>query len=133
MEAVTPEPGSLQAVAQGCTCSTTLNRHGKGTLHGQPRFYYDRKCPVHKIEVEQRAQKAGEIIPPRHDDKTSQPAAEPAIVFADQLYPGDWRVEWIDDDGNVEVAIFAGPRAHERAIRYADRQYGLFKEGSLDP
>ena len=133
MEAVTPEPGNLQAVAQGGTCSTTLTRHGKGTLHGQPRFYYDRKCLVHKIEVEQRAQKAGEIIPPRHDDKTSQPTAEPAIVFADQLYPGDWRVEWIDDDGNVEVAIFAGPRAHERAIRYADRQYGLFEEVNCTP
>jgi len=41
-------PGSPEAVAQGCSCSTTLNRHGQGTLHGQPRFYYDRKCPVHR-------------------------------------------------------------------------------------
>jgi hypothetical protein len=28
--------------------------------------------------------------------KTTQPAREPAIVFADHLYPGDWRVEWIN-------------------------------------
>ena len=65
MEAVTPEPGSLQAVAQGCTCSTTLNRHGKGTLHGQPRFYYDRKCPVHRIEVAKVEKEAGAIVPKR--------------------------------------------------------------------
>jgi len=56
--------------------------------------------------------------------KKHQPAAEPAIVFADRLYPGDWR---------VEVAIFVGPKARERAIRYADRQYGLFEEVGLDP
>jgi hypothetical protein len=65
--------------------------------------------------------------------KTIQPAAEPAIVFADRLYPGDWRVEWIDDDGEKEVAIFAGPNARERALRYADRQYGLFQEVGFDP
>ena len=65
--------------------------------------------------------------------KKTQPAAQPAIVFADRLYPGDWRVEWIDDDGGIEVAIFAGPKARERAIRYADRQYGLFEEVGFDP
>jgi len=53
------EPGSPEAVAQGCACSTTLNRHGKGTLHGQPRFYYDRNCPVHRIEVAKRAKESG--------------------------------------------------------------------------
>lgn len=54
--------------------------------------------------------------------------SEPAKVFEDRLYPGDWRVEWVDDDGGVELAIFAGPKARERAIGYADRQYGLFEE-----
>ena len=28
---------------------------------------------------------------------------EPAKVFEDRLSPGDWRVEWEDDDGGVEV------------------------------
>jgi len=65
--------------------------------------------------------------------KTIQPAAEPAIVFADRLYPGDWRIEWVDDDGGVEIAIFAGPNARERAIRYADQQYGRFEEVTLEP
>lgn len=54
-------PGSPEAIAQGCICSPTLNRHGQGTLHGQPRFYYDRKCPVHQDEVAKRAQETGEI------------------------------------------------------------------------
>ena len=43
---------------------------------------------------------------------------EPAIIFPDRLYSEEWRVEWIDDDGGIEVAIFAGPKAHERAIRF---------------
>jgi hypothetical protein len=55
--------------------------------------------------------------------------SEPAKVFEDRLFPGDWRVEWVDDDGGVELAIFAGPNARERALRYADRQYGRFEEG----
>jgi hypothetical protein len=58
----------------------------------------------------------------------SQSDAEPARVFEDRMYPREWRVEWIDDDGGIEVAIFSGPRARERAIRYADRQYGHFEE-----
>jgi hypothetical protein len=59
--------------------------------------------------------------------------AEPAKVFEDRRRPGDWRVEWLDDDGAVEVAIFFGPNARERALRYADRQYGNFREVSLEP
>ena len=57
--------------------------------------------------------------------------AEPAIIFPDRHCEDEWRVEWIDDDGRVEVAIFAGPKTRERAIRYADRQYGLIEEVSL--
>jgi hypothetical protein len=41
--------------------------------------------------------------------KTIQPAREPAIVFVGRLYPGDWRVERINDEGGIEVAIFAWP------------------------
>jgi hypothetical protein len=57
--------------------------------------------------------------------------AEPAVLFRDRLYGDTWRVEWTDDKGGVEVAIFSGPGAHQRAIRYADRQYGGFEE--VDP
>jgi hypothetical protein len=49
------------------------------------------------------------------------------------MYPGEWRVEWVDDDGGIEVAIFAGPNARERALRYADRQYSDFEELKLNP
>jgi len=59
--------------------------------------------------------------------------SEPAKVFEDRLYPGDWRVEWVDDDGGVELAIFAGPNTRERALRYADRQYGRFEEVKPEP
>jgi hypothetical protein len=42
---------------------------------------------------------------------------EPAHIFEDRVNPREWRVEWFDDDGACEVAIFAGPNARERAIR----------------
>ena len=58
---------------------------------------------------------------------------EPAKVFEDRVSPGNWRVEWFDHDGGCEVAIFSGPKARDRAIRYADRQYGNFDEISLPP
>jgi hypothetical protein len=45
---------------------------------------------------------------------------ETAKVFEDREWPGDWRVDWVDDDGGVEAAILSGPNARERAVRYAD-------------
>jgi hypothetical protein len=42
--------------------------------------------------------------------------SEPAKVFEDRQSPGDWRVEKLDDDEGVEVAIFGGPNARRRAI-----------------
>ena len=57
--------------------------------------------------------------------------SEPAHIFEDRVNPSDWRVEWFDDDGRCEVAIFAGPKARERALRYADQQYERFEEVSL--
>jgi len=52
---------------------------------------------------------------------------ETAKVFEDREWPGDWRVEWIDDNGGIEVVIFSGPNARVRALRYADRRYGNFQ------
>ena len=63
-------PGSSKAVAQGCICSPTLNRHGHGTFHGHPQFYYHPKCPIHRAEAEQQVRERGDITRrPRHDDK----------------------------------------------------------------
>jgi hypothetical protein len=53
---------------------------------------------------------------------------EPANVFEDRIYPGNWRVEWEGDDGGVEVTIFSGPDARDRAFLYADWRYRHFVE-----
>jgi hypothetical protein len=57
--------------------------------------------------------------------------AETAKVFEDSQHPGEWRVEWFDNDDGCEVEIFLGPNAREQAIRYADHQYGKFEEVSI--
>jgi hypothetical protein len=54
--------------------------------------------------------------------------SEAAKVFEDRQAPGDWRVEWVDDDGGCEIGIFSGPNARDRAIRYANMQYQAFEE-----
>lgn len=57
-----------------------------------------------------------------------------AELFRDRETSGDWRVEREDEDGGIEVAIFSGPNARERAMRYVDRQYGGdFVEVSYPP
>ena len=58
---------------------------------------------------------------------------DPAKVFEDRATPGQWRVEWFDDDGRCEVEIFTGPLARREAREYAERQYGRFQEIQLDP
>ncbi|HET9848454.1 MAG TPA: hypothetical protein VFR68_07865 [Candidatus Dormibacteraeota bacterium] len=65
--------------------------------------------------------------------RTSKPDTEPAYVFEDRQSPDDWHVQWTDDNGGCEMAIFSGPRARERAISYAERQYGSFEEVRFDP
>jgi hypothetical protein len=71
--------------------------------------------------------------PPKPGDAMSQPDIEPAQVFEDRMYAGEWRVQWFDDHGDCEVPIFSGPKSRERAIQYAERQYGLFAELRFDP
>jgi hypothetical protein len=58
---------------------------------------------------------------------------ETAKVFEHREKAGHWRVEWIDEDGGCEVAIFAGAHARDRAIRYANSQYGSFEATTLAP
>jgi hypothetical protein len=59
--------------------------------------------------------------------------SEPAKVFEDRETPGQWRVEWFDDDGGCAVAIFTGPEARRQALRYAMQKYGHFREVQLEP
>ena len=54
--------------------------------------------------------------------------SEPAVLLEDRMYPGEWRVEWYDDDKLSEVAIFSGRDARKRAIQYAELQYGEYEE-----
>jgi len=49
-----------------------------------------------------------------------------AKLFRDCEHTGDWRVEKMDEDGTSKSAVFSGPGSRERAIRYADREYGAF-------
>src|SRR5205809_6420784 len=58
--------------------------------------------------------------------------SEPAKVFEDRESPGQWRVEWFDDDGRCELEIFTGPTARRQALRYAVQKYGHFRELQLE-
>ena len=69
---------------------------------------------------------------PEHRPKIS-PGTEPAKVFEDRATPGEWRVEWFDDDGRCELEIFTGPTARRQALRYAMQKYGHFREVQLEP
>jgi hypothetical protein len=59
--------------------------------------------------------------------------SEPAKVFGDRATPGQWRIEWFDDDGRSELEIFTGLTARRQALRYAMRKYGHFREVQLEP
>jgi hypothetical protein len=48
----------------------------------------------------------------------------PAKVFEDRATPGQWRVEWFDDDGRCELEIFTSHDARRQALRYAMRKDG---------
>ena len=63
----------------------------------------------------------------------NQHGTEPAKVFEDREKPGEWRVEWFDDDGHPELEIFTGHDARRQALRYAMRKYGHFREVELQP
>lgn len=42
-----------------------------------------------------------------------------------------FRVEAIDLDGGIEVAIFSGPNALVRAVNYTNKYYGKFADPEL--
>lgn len=50
-----PNPGSPEAVAQGCTCPIEINCHGFGMCNGallnggQPLFTWHEACPIHGL------------------------------------------------------------------------------------
>lgn len=46
-----------------------------------------------------------------------------AELFPDEGSEGDIRVECLGEDGEIEVSIFSGPRAMERAMAFANSYY----------
>lgn len=45
-----PNPGSKEAVEQGCTCPVIDNHYGHGfktSENGSPNFYVSNNCPLH--------------------------------------------------------------------------------------
>lgn len=57
-----------------------------------------------------------------------------AEVFRCRLSPGDWRVEKIDSDGDggIDVTIFSGPNAEERARAYLAWAYPAAEGGEAE-
>lgn len=49
MEKQIPNPGSDEAIAQGCCCPVLDNAHGKGAWLGYSdhAFWVDVECPLH--------------------------------------------------------------------------------------
>ena len=57
-----------------------------------------------------------------------------AKLFRDRVHTDDWRVEKLcDDSESIEVAIFSGGDARQRAIHYANREYDGAYEIELEP
>jgi hypothetical protein len=43
-----PNPGSDEAIKEGCTCPVIDNHHGRGFMYGgELSFWYNYGCPVH--------------------------------------------------------------------------------------
>lgn len=53
-----------------------------------------------------------------------------ATLIEDRKVPGQFRVEAEVDDGGMEVAVFSGPNAKDRAIIFAGGEY---YDGWMDP
>ena len=74
--------------------------------------------PLDQVEAVEVGRRAMPQPPDLSDDNFR------AKVFRDRVNRDDWRVEKEDEDGSTEIAVFSGPLALERAVNYADRQYG---------
>ena len=56
----------------------------------------------------------------------NQSRASPALVFEDRMYPGEWRVDWTGEHGEVEVAISG--RNDPPPPKWSTLSYGWAKE-----
>jgi hypothetical protein len=76
MSAPKHPPGSLEAIAQGCTCSPVVNHEGQGSPGPRGRYYEcDWKCPLHGLDVAKKVIAANDariISPPLKNDEPTQ-------------------------------------------------------------
>ena len=57
MEAKAPNPGSDEAIRQGCQCPILDNSHGRGYL-GQPGLYvYSGDCELYRPDFDELSEK----------------------------------------------------------------------------
>lgn len=42
-----PNPGSDEALSQGCRCPVLDNAHGRGSMYGEGTFWVNALCPLH--------------------------------------------------------------------------------------
>lgn len=56
----TPNPGSPEAVKQGCLCPVMDNHNGRGFFMGEigPLFWMSRECPLHGPKDENRKEQS---------------------------------------------------------------------------
>jgi hypothetical protein len=54
--------------------------------------------------------------PPPQDLRGASADDLRAKVFRDREHSGDWRVEKMNDEGGIELALFSGGDARQRAI-----------------
>jgi hypothetical protein len=59
----------------------------------------------------------------RQVDMGDRNEAMTAKVFEDRQWPGDWRVDWIDEDGGIEVILFSGPECAGTTGSFGSFQY----------
>lgn len=47
----TPNPGSDEAIEQGCKCPVLDNAHGRGVNRNGEMFWFNAGCPLHGSEI----------------------------------------------------------------------------------
>ena len=52
--AIPPNPGSPEAVKQGCKCPVIDNRYGKGIRDDRDEYWINGGCPLHGLHAEGR-------------------------------------------------------------------------------
>ena len=68
MPANKPNPGSPEALQQGCTCDQSDNHYGKGYMNDPDRFVVNGHCPVHGQKAKWNMQAEPKTFRANEDD-----------------------------------------------------------------